>query len=375
MASHQLICDEKAIASRSPVIEVSGLRKDYGGVSAVAGVDLTVAEGEFLSILGPSGSGKSTLLGLIAGLVQPTGGRIMIGSRNVTLVPPAQRDIGLVFQSYALFPNMTVAGNIAFPLAVRGINKRDIKARVEWAIDLVRLNGLENRKPSQLSGGQQQRVAIARAVVFGPRLLLLDEPLAALDRKLREEVRTELRRLQRTLGVTTILVTHDQDEAMSTSDRIAVLAQGVIQQIATPAELYRQPANRFVAGFLGVANLLDGAVAREGNDAVLTLDGGIKLPLPSGSRLFGSRATMLVRPERINLEPATNVRTGRFGINCQVADVVYQGEIVRYTMQEPSIGTNLVASCQHVVPRFSPGDRVCITWKPEDGWLLQDSEK
>ncbi|WP_031251491.1 ABC transporter ATP-binding protein [Mesorhizobium sp. LSHC412B00] len=374
MASHQLINNAKQIASQSPVIEVLGLRKDYGGVAAVAGIDLTVAEGEFLSILGPSGSGKSTLLGLIAGLVQPTGGRIMIGSRDVTLVPPAQRDIGLVFQSYALFPNMTVAGNIAFPLAVRGANKRDMKARVEWVIDLVRLNGLENRKPSQLSGGQQQRVAIARAVVFGPRLLLLDEPLAALDRKLRDEVRVELRRLQRTLGVTTVLVTHDQDEAMSTSDRIAVLAQGLIQQIATPAELYRQPANRFVAGFLGIANLLEGVVAREGDDAVLTLDGGMKLPLPSGNALPGSRATMVVRPERIDLKPATDARTSRFGIDCEVVDVVYHGEVVRYTVQAQPIGT-VIASCQHVVPRFSPGDHVCITWRPEDGWLLQESEK
>ncbi|MER8734412.1 ABC transporter ATP-binding protein [Mesorhizobium sp. M1227] len=332
------------------------------------------AEGEFLSILGPSGSSKSTLLGLVAGLIQPTGGRIVIGSRDVTHVPPGQRDIGLVFQSYALFPNMTVAGNIAFPLAVRGISRRDIKDRVEWATELVRLNGLENRKPSQLSGGQQQRVAIARALVFGPKLLLLDELLAALDRKLREEVGLELRRLQGTLGVTTVLVTHDQDEAISMSDRIAVLAQGVIQQLGSPAELFRQPANRFVAGFLGAANLFHGIIARESNGAVLALDGGTRLPLAGDYPSPGRRASMLVRPERIYLQPATEAPANRFCIDCHVADVVYQGEIVRYAVEAPPVGP-VIASCQHVVPRFSPGDRACLSWRPEDAWLIQDKEE
>lgn len=356
---------------RQPAIEVLGLRKEYGDVCAVADVNLTVADGEFLSILGPSGSGKSTLLGLIAGLVRPTSGRIMLGSNDVTLVPPAQRDIGVVFQSYALFPNMTVAQNIAFPLVVRGIGKRDAKARVDAAISLVRLNGLESRKPSQLSGGQQQRVAIARAVVFGPRLLLLDEPLAALDRKLREEVRLELRRLQRTLGITTVLVTHDQDEAMSMSDRIAVLAQGVTQQIGSPAELYRQPANRFVAGFLGAANLFEGTVVRQGGGAAFAFADGTKVSLGGSKVSPGSVATMLVRPERIHLQPAASVAQDEVGIGCTVADVVYQGEIVRYAMQTQSLGA-VIASCQHADPKFAPGDSVFVSWKPDDAWVIQD---
>ena len=217
-----------------------------------------------MTVLGPSGSGKTTLLTLIAGLAGPSAGRIDIGGRDVTLLPAARRNVGLVFQSYALFPHMSVAANVAFPLSVRGLAAAEIERRVEDALRLVQLSGFERRKPSQLSGGQQQRVALARAFVFEPEILLLDEPLGALDRKLREQLQVELRQLQRSLGITTILVTHDQEEALSLSDRIVVLDQGRVQQIATPEDAYLRPANRFVADFLGTANLFEGVLQQDG---------------------------------------------------------------------------------------------------------------
>ena len=247
-------------------IRLEGVSKRYGAVAAADDVDLSVAQGEFVTILGPSGSGKTTLLSLIAGLNRPTAGRIFIGGRDVTDAPAQQRNIGLVFQSYALFPHMTVLENVLFPLGVRKINGAAARSQALDALRLVRLDGLQDRRPSQLSGGQQQRVALARAIVFKPDILLLDEPLGALDRKLREELQVELKQLQRTLGVTTLLVTHDQEEALSLSDRIMVLDKGRTQQVAAPAEAYLKPANRFVAEFLGIANFvgLDGRPHRTG---------------------------------------------------------------------------------------------------------------
>src|SRR4051794_24512301 len=236
------------------------------------------------------------MLTIVAGLSQPSGGRILIGGRDVTALPAAKRNIGLVFQNYALFPHMTVFDNIAFPLSVRGVGAAETRRRVMEALARVRLEGFERRKPGQLSGGQQQRVALARAIVFSPDILLLDEPLGALDRKLREEVQIELRRLQRDLGITTVLVTHDQEEALSLSDRILVLDHGRVQQIATPQEAYRQPGNRFVADFLGAANVFQGVVAAGGG--ALLLDGGTRIPCDTVRRCQGSHATAIIRPER-----------------------------------------------------------------------------
>jgi ABC-type Fe3+/spermidine/putrescine transport system ATPase subunit len=223
-------------------------------------VSLNVKSGEFATLLGPSGSGKTTALSLLSGIMQPTSGRMLIGGRDITDVPAAQRNIGLVFQSYALFPHMSVFENIAFPLRVRRLSQAEIRARVKQALALVRLEDLGGRRPHELSGGQQQRVALARAIVFKPDILLLDEPLAALDRKLREEVRTEIHQLQRRLGITTIMVTHDQDEALSMSDRVVVMNAGRVQQVDTPDNAYYRPNSRFVAGFLGLANFLDGEI-------------------------------------------------------------------------------------------------------------------
>ena len=317
-------------------IRLEGVSKRYGTVAAADNVDLSVTQGEFVTILGPSGSGKTTLLSLIAGLNQPTSGRIFIGGRDVTGQPAQARNIGLVFQSYALFPHMTVLENVLFPLGVRKINGAVARQQALEALKLVRLDGLQDRKPSQLSGGQQQRVALARAVVFKPDILLLDEPLGALDRKLREELQVELKQLQRTLGVTTLLVTHDQEEALSLSDRIMVLNHGRTQQVASPTEAYLKPANRFVAEFLGIANFV-------------AADGG---------------GTGLVRPERVRLEPA-GANGGR---PARVVEAIYLGQMVRYHLALEGGATPIVASLPFVGRTYVAGETVAVSWDTADIW-------
>ncbi len=346
-------------------IELAGVSKEYGPVRAVADVSLTVAPGEFVTIVGPSGSGKTTLLSLIAGLVEPSAGRILIGGRDVTRLPAAQRNVGLVFQSYALFPNMTVFGNVAFPLHVRRLPRPEIARRVERALGLVRLSGLERRKPSQLSGGQQQRVALARAIVFEPAILLLDEPLAALDRKLREEVRVELRRLQRTVGVTTLLVTHDQDEALSMSDRIVVLNEGTVQQTGAPDDTYLRPANRFVADFLGTANLFEGELRRVNGRPCVALTSGEVVPVGHTAAPDGARVWALVRPERIVL------REDGEGLPATVVESAYHGQVVRYHLRLGS-RREIVAVAADIVPRFRSEAAVRVGWRPEDVWVVPD---
>src|SRR5689334_18296851 len=315
---------------------LEGVTKRYGSFAAADNVDLAVTQGEFVTILGPSGSGKTTLLSLIAGLNRPTAGRIFIGGRDVTEATARERNIGLVFQSYALFPHMTVLENVMFPLGVRKITGAEARRQALEALKLVRLDGLENRRPSQLSGGQQQRVALARAIVFKPDILLLDEPLGALDRKLREELQVELKQLQRTLGVTTILVTHDQEEALSLSDRIMVLNHGKTQQIAAPAVAYLKPANRFVAEFLGIANFID-------------IDGG---------------RTGLVRPERVRLEPA-GLNGGR---PARIVETIYLGQMVRYHLAPEGGGAPIVAAVPFVGRAFAAGEQVAVSWDSADVW-------
>ncbi len=263
--------------SGTPHVEFMGVGKSYDGVTQVVrDLDLTVYEGEFLTLLGPSGSGKTTCLMMLAGFETPSAGRIRIGGRRVDDVPPRRRNIGMVFQNYALFPHMTVGANLAFPLEVRGIDRVSVVSRVRRALQLVRLDGFEDRKPGALSGGQQQRVAIARALVFEPSLVLMDEPLGALDRRLREDMQYEIRRIQRTLGVTVIYVTHDQQEAMAMSDRVAVFNRGCIEQVAAPEVLYEEPERGFVATFIGDNNLLHGR--REGPGR---LSGTLRAPTSS----------------------------------------------------------------------------------------------
>jgi len=273
---------------------IEGVGKRFGDVVALDHVSLQVARGELLTILGPSGSGKTTLLRVVAGFETPDGGRVTVGGTEITALPPAKRDIGMVFQNYALFPHLTVKANVAFPLEMRNVLRAEIDRRVAEALAMVELEGYGARLPKQLSGGQQQRVALARAIVFNPRLLLLDEPFGALDRKLRETMQLEVRRLQRRLGLTTIFITHDQEEALVLSDRVAVMNKGTIQQIATTTEIYERPANDFVADFVGESNIFHGTVSAPG---VVALEGGGSVKVAS-DRPAGTKVGVLMRPER-----------------------------------------------------------------------------
>jgi putative spermidine/putrescine transport system ATP-binding protein len=276
-------------------LQIDRLSKHFGPTAAVHDVSLDISDGEFVVLLGPSGCGKTTTLRMIAGFVTPTGGQVRLGDHDVTTAPPWRRNTGMVFQNYALFPHLTVAANVAFGLEVRGAAKGEIGTRVAEALQMVRLSGLEERLPRQLSGGQQQRVALARAVVTRPDVLLLDEPLSNLDAKLREVVRVEIRQLQRQLGITTVMVTHDQEEALIMADRMVVMSEGSVRQVGTQRALYEQPADRFVAGFVGRSNLLAGRIVTPGR---FESEGGLTIACSAGAP--GS-AAIAVRPERVVL--------------------------------------------------------------------------
>ena len=278
----------------------------YGAVTAVGGVSLTVEAGEFVSLLGPSGSGKTTLLMMLAGFEAPDSGRLVVGERDITHVAPNKRDIAMVFQRYALFPHMTVAENIAFPLRMRGNGRSERDDKVRRALAMVKLDALANRKPSELSGGQQQRVALARAIVFEPPVILMDEPLGALDKKLRQHMQTELRQLQQRLGATVIYVTHDQEEALTMSDRVAVMNGGSLVQLGSPRELYDRPADAFVADFIGEMNLLPGTVdAVSGQVCTVRTAGGTAAGTLAGPGLtVGAQARVAIRPEHVQLSAA-----------------------------------------------------------------------
>ena len=309
------------------VVELAGCSREYEGVRAVAGLDLVVYEGELLSLLGPSGCGKTTTLNLIAGFVLPTAGRVRIDGKDVTDRPAHQRGLGMVFQAYALFPHLSVFENVAFGLRERRTARAEIERRVRAALALVRLDTRAEHRPAQLSGGMQQRVALARALVYEPRVLLLDEPLAALDKKLREEMRSELREIQRAVGITTIFVTHDQAEALGLSDRIAVMHAGRIEQLGSPREIYERPATRFVAEFIGASTVLRGHAAAVDR---VTLAGGETLRVLGLSGLrAGDAIDLAIRPERIRLAggPGENVMDGR------VTGVVYQGVQTELTVE------------------------------------------
>ena len=301
------------------VVRLQGVSKHFGALRALDDIDLTVEEGEFLALLGPSGCGKTTTLNVLAGFVAPDRGRVLIDGADITDQPPYQRGLGVVFQSYALFPHMTVADNVAFGLRERRVPRRDIAARVAEALSLVRLPGAGATRPAALSGGMQQRVALARALVIRPRVLLLDEPLAALDRKLREEMRAELREIQRRVGITTVFVTHDQHEALGLSDRIAVMKAGKVEQLGRPRDIYERPATRFVADFIGASSVVEGvAVDRE----TVELTGGVRLALhlPRALRA-GEGMQLLIRPERIELPSARHD-----ALTAKVVSVMYLGD-------------------------------------------------
>ena len=332
-------------AATASAIHVTGLRKRYGDVTALADVDLVVRVGEFFTLLGPSGSGKTTLLRLVAGFERPDAGKIELGGRDVTSLPPYVRDTNTVFQDYALFPHMTVADNIAYGLRVKGVARQAREKRVERALDMVRLTGLGKRRPNQLSGGQRQRVALARAVVNEPEVLLLDEPLGALDLKLRQEMQIELKQIQKEVGITFVYVTHDQEEALTMSDRIAVMSNGGIEQIGTPVEVYEHPRTPFVAGFIGVSNLIE----RDGHQ-------------------------ITVRPEKITLltghdqaPPDTHVEPG------QITDVIYVGVLTRYVVALEA-GGELVVSRQNAVEggsgALAKGNEVRVAWRAAQAFTI-----
>jgi putative spermidine/putrescine transport system ATP-binding protein len=339
-----------------PAIRLDGIRKRFGDVVAVDGVDLDVAEGEFFSLLGPSGSGKTTCLRMIAGFEEPTEGRILLAGRDVTGRAPYERDVNTVFQDYALFPHMTVADNVAYGLKVRGVGSAERNGRVAEALRMVRLDGFDRRKPHQLSGGQRQRVALARALVNQPAVLLLDEPLGALDLKLRQEMQIELKAIQQRVRLTFIYVTHDQEEALTMSDRLAVFNAGRIEQVGTPANVYEQPATAFVAGFVGVSNVLDGEPARA---------------------VTGSPAAFTVRPEKIRMDdPAEPAGPDECTVTGHVRDVVYLGALTRYVVDLDPGGELVVArqnlaesSMQALAVR---GRSVRLTWDRRHNRRLQD---
>ncbi|MDP3415073.1 ABC transporter ATP-binding protein [Falsiroseomonas sp.] len=309
-------------------LTVRGVVRRFGAVTALAGVDLTVAEGELLTILGPSGSGKTTLLKVVAGFEIPDEGTVHLGTADVTMAPPRSRDVGMVFQNYALFPHLTVAQNVAFPLEMRRLPKPERTQRVAEALALVELTDYGHRLPRQLSGGQQQRVALARAIVFKPRLLLLDEPFGALDRKLRESMQLEVRRLQRRLRLTTLFITHDQEEALILSDRIAVMSAALIEQVGTPAEVYARPATRFVADFVGESNLLDG-IATEGHGAEVSGLGRVQAGASTGAP--GARATLLLRPEALRVGAEAAALPNR--ASARILETVFLGLSVKLRLQ------------------------------------------
>ncbi|HVR53574.1 MAG TPA: ABC transporter ATP-binding protein [Pseudorhodoferax sp.] len=345
-------------------IELRGITKAFGEQLVVHPTDLRVEHGELVTLLGPSGSGKSTILTMIAGLLAPTSGQILIGGKDVTQLPPARRNLGMVFQSYALFPHMTVQDNVAFPLSIRRLPKPEIAARVKRALEMVRLEGLAQRKQGQLSGGQQQRVALARALVFEPEILLLDEPLGALDKKLREEVQLELRQLQRDLGVTTLLVTHDQEEALSLSTRVVVLNAGRIQQVATPEAAYRYPDNRFVAEFIGTANLWAGEAQWSDAGACVRLPSGELLRCAAPRRIEGP-AHVLVRPEHLQLRG--DAQAGG-GLAATVTEMVYLGQGTRVHMRSAS-GLPIVAVVG-AAAGIRTGQSVRVDWDPANAWAI-----
>jgi putative spermidine/putrescine transport system ATP-binding protein len=316
------------------IVQFRGVQKSYDGSTLVVrSLDLDIRRGEFLTLLGPSGSGKTTCLMMLAGFESPTAGEILLDGQPITRTPPHRRNFGMVFQNYALFPHLTVAGNVAYPLTVRGVAKPQIAERVERALAMVRLEGMGERRPAQLSGGQQQRVALARALVFEPQLVLMDEPLGALDKQLREHMQLELKELHRALRVTCVYVTHDQGEALTMSDRVAVFSDGAVQQLDAVDRLYEAPANRFVAGFVGDSTVLEGVLgATEGDAAELLLPGGAVLDgvnvnrAHSGAPVLGS-----VRPERIEavFAPDGAGAGGRGTVRAAVDDVIYIGDHLR----------------------------------------------
>ena len=357
-----------------PEIRLTNLTKQFHDLRAVDGVSLTIGSGEFFSLLGPSGCGKTTTLRMIGGFEAPTSGAIEVRGRDVTNDPPDKRPVNMVFQNYALFPHLDVAGNIAFGLKRRHLPGAEIRKRTSEALELVHLSGYEKRGPKELSGGQQQRVALARALVNRPHVLLLDEPLGALDLKLRKRLQIELKRIQTEVAITFVYVTHDQEEALTMSDRIAVMNRGRIEQLGTPEELYDRPATPFVADFIGTTNLLRGTVEALADDAaILRLESGDRCRIGRLGRLPGQTVDVSLRPEAIRIEAAIRSGSGDADgrISATIEQVAYLGSAVRYEVRTGG-GQAMSVLAGKIESRFRPGDAVDLLWSPPAALVLGD---
>ncbi|WP_436520423.1 ABC transporter ATP-binding protein [Actinoplanes sp. HUAS TT8] len=376
---HHAVAAPSAIGERTghPAIEFVGVRKEYlshgESVPAVKSLDLAIAQGEFFSLLGPSGCGKTTTMRMIAGFEAPTTGKVLLDGSDVTNVAANKRDVNMVFQSYALFPHLNVLQNVSFGLQRKKVASAEIKRRVGEILEIVSLTGYEKRQPKEMSGGQQQRVALARALVNHPRALLLDEPLGALDLKLRQQMQIELKRIQREVGITFVYVTHDQGEALTMSDRIAVMNAGLIEQLGTPREIYEKPATRFVAGFIGTSNIVEGQVSRVENGlAVLDRGDGERIVAPVPASVHaGQTIEVSVRPEKIDLHRTPPQVTGSV-LSGTVTEVVYHGTSTNYTVVT-SAGSDFVVFDQNAHDAedvASRGERVFLTWAPQHSYPI-----
>jgi len=379
MTATSLVPAASRSAGARPALVLRGLRKSFGDAMAVDGVDLEVRHGEFVTLLGPSGSGKTTTLRMVAGFMAPSGGSIEIDGSDMTRVPPYRRDVGMVFQNYALFPHMTAAQNIAFPLQMRRTARPEITRRVADALALVKLEAFGDRYPRQLSGGQQQRIALARAVVFEPQLLLMDEPLGALDRKLREALQLEILHVSRQLGATVLYVTHDQEEALVMSDRIAIFSAGRIEQLGSGEDLYDRPASLFVADFIGESNILRGRYERDDAGDSCLVRGAWRWRVSHGAAERaglenGAHAALVVRPERIRiLGAAEEVPAGANAVEATVVDALYLGSDRKYGLTLPDGQRAAVREQRDDEERqWQSGDAVRLTWSVDDGVLVAD---
>ncbi|MFF0717784.1 ABC transporter ATP-binding protein [Micromonospora sp. NPDC003816] len=357
-------------------LRFTAVAKRYHDFQAVREFDLEVRGGEFLTLLGPSGSGKTTVLSMVAGFQTPTAGTIHLGGQRLDRLPPERRDIGMVFQSYALFPHMTVERNVAFPLRMRGIRGAELKRRVSHAVDLVQLGAHAHKYPSQLSGGQQQRAALARAIVFEPPVLLMDEPLGALDRRLREAVQFELVNLHRQIASTIIYVTHDQDEALTMSDRIVIMNEGRIEQVGTPREIYASPANAFVATFMGESVEFRGRVERitDGTCALRTADGALAYGRTSPGLATGDEAVVVVRPERIALSAGSGPAADGpgAGMSGRITEVLYMGQRSRYTvLVGGDTVLHLIRENTVGMAGYTAGDELLLRWAADEAVVLR----
>jgi putative spermidine/putrescine transport system ATP-binding protein len=350
-----------------PFIQFESVSKSFGSVTVIDSLDLAIHKGEFLSLLGPSGSGKTTILMMLAGFERPTQGTITLEGTRIDQLPPYRREMGVVFQNYALFPHMTVAENVAFPLEMKRLPRAEIAKKVERALDMVRLAHLKDRRPSQLSGGQQQRIALTRALVFEPRVILMDEPLGALDKQLREHMQLEIRELHKRLGLTIVFVTHDQSEALTMSDRIAVFNAGKIEQIDSPHAIYDTPRTRFVAQFIGETNLIEADVVNlQNGHATISLGHDLTAKVRAGPALeAGQKAWFSLRPERMRLgaDPA-----GENALNMTINDCIYHGDHMRVQLRRNDF--TFTARCERLAGNWTVGAPVVVSFDPRDCTVL-----